>query len=42
MTTAVSIRLAKEGYHVGLLARNRDRLEEVAKEVRALGVKVQK
>lgn len=37
---AVAIELAKEGVHVGLLARTEDALKEVAKEVEAYGVKV--
>lgn len=36
---AIAIQLAKEGVHVGLLARTEDTLKEVASEVRALGVK---
>lgn len=36
---AVAIALAKEGVNVGLLARSTSQLEEVATELRALGVK---
>lgn len=37
---AVAIELAKEGVHVGLMARSEDALKEVAKEIEAYGVKV--
>ncbi|GAA4427189.1 3-ketoacyl-ACP reductase [Pontibacter saemangeumensis] len=36
---AVAVALAKEGVHVGLLARTESQLREVAEEVSALGVK---
>ena len=36
---AVAVALAKEGVNVGLLARSTAQLEEVAAELRALGVK---
>jgi 3-oxoacyl-[acyl-carrier protein] reductase len=35
---AVAIALAKEGVHVGLLARTEEQLNEVAGEAKALGV----
>ena len=37
---AVAIALAKEGVHIGLIARTENDLETVAKEIKALGVKV--
>ena len=37
---AVAIALAKEGVHIGLIARTENDLEAVAKEIKALGVKV--
>lgn len=37
---ATALQLAKEGVHVGLLARTEDTLKEVAGEIKALGVKV--
>ena len=36
---AVAIALAKEGVHIGLIARTENDLETVAKEIKALGVK---
>lgn len=36
----LALALAREGYALGLVARSRDRLEEVADEARALGVPV--
>ncbi|MFD1467620.1 3-ketoacyl-ACP reductase [Hymenobacter caeli] len=36
---AVAVALAHEGVHVGLLARTESQLQEVAKELQALGVK---
>ncbi|MCJ8163551.1 3-ketoacyl-ACP reductase [Pontibacter sp. E15-1] len=36
---AVAVALAKEGVHVGLLARTESQLQEVAQEITALGVK---
>ena len=36
---AVAVALAREGVQVGLLARSTNQLEEVAAELRALGVK---
>ncbi|WP_211747709.1 3-ketoacyl-ACP reductase [Paenibacillus sp. Marseille-Q4541] len=37
---ATAIEFAKEGIHVGLIARNRDHLEKVAEELKPFGVKV--
>lgn len=37
---AVAIALAKEGVHIGLIARTENDLEAVAKEIKALGVNV--
>lgn len=37
---ATAIEFAKEGIHVGLVARNRDHLEKVAEELKPFGVKV--
>ncbi|MBY0084657.1 3-ketoacyl-ACP reductase [Brevibacillus brevis] len=37
---AIAIALAKEGVHLGLLARSEESLKQVAKEVEAYGVKV--
>ncbi|MHA6247910.1 3-ketoacyl-ACP reductase [Pontibacter sp. CAU 1760] len=36
---AIAVALAKEGVHVGVMARTESQLEEVANEIRALGVK---
>ncbi|WP_188208252.1 3-ketoacyl-ACP reductase [Alkalibacillus aidingensis] len=38
---ATALELAKEGVHLGLLARTESKLEKVAEEVKALGVKAE-
>ena len=35
---ATALRLAREGANIALIARNRERLEEAAREVRSFGV----
>ena len=36
---AIAMRLAQEGMHVAIAARDRSRLDRVAEDIRALGVK---
>lgn len=38
---ATAIRLAREGAKIALIARNRERLEEAAREVRSFGVEAE-